>query len=259
MTGNGSRNQLRQPRLAELVAGALRDEILSGQLGDGDTLPRQEDLLASFGVSPPAVREALRILETEGLIRVRRGNVGGAVVRTPSAEGVAYMVGLVLQLRHTSLADVGDALRDMEPVCTALCARRKDRRRTVVPVLRALVDEQRRALPDTIAFNQASRRFHEALVAHCGSDTLTVVVGSARVRLDEPRAPRLRARPGAGDRCLPDRLGGPRKAGRRHRRRRRSEGGSRHPPAPRGDADVHDASRGPGDGAGRGRSEPADA
>ena len=178
MTGNGSRNQLRQPRLAELVAGALRDEILSGQLGDGDTLPRQEDLLASFGVSPPAVREALRILETEGLIRVRRGNVGGAVVRTPSAEGVAYMVGLVLQSRHTSLADVGNALRDMEPLCTSLCARRKDRQRTVVPILRALVDEQRLALPDTIAFNQASRRFREALVARCGSDTLTVVVGA---------------------------------------------------------------------------------
>ena len=59
MTGNG---QLRQPRLAELVTGALRTRILSGQLGDGGTLPRQEDLLASFGVSPPAVREALRII-----------------------------------------------------------------------------------------------------------------------------------------------------------------------------------------------------
>ena len=171
-------DQLRQPRLAELVAGALRDEILSGQLTDGDSLPRQEDLLDSFGVSPPAVREALRILETEGLIRVRRGNVGGAVVKAPSADGVAYMVGLVLQSWQTPLADVGRALLEVEPVCTALCARQRDRYQTIVPVLRELVDEQDRAIDDTVAFNQASRRFHETLVAHCGSDTLKVVVGA---------------------------------------------------------------------------------
>jgi len=170
--------QLRQPRLAELVAGALRDEILSGELTDGDTLPRQEDLLDSFGVSPPAVREALRILETEGLIRVRRGNVGGAVVKAPSPDGVAYMVGLVLQSWRTPLADVGRALLDVEPVCTALCARRDDRYRAVVPVLRELVAAQAAVVDDTVAFNQASRRFHEALVAHCGSDTLKVVVGA---------------------------------------------------------------------------------
>lgn len=171
-------DQLRQPRLAELVAGSLRNEILSGNLAEGDTLPRQEDLLENFRVSPPAVREALRILETEGLIRVRRGNIGGAIVRAPSAEGVAYMVGLVLQSWHTALADVGVALREMEPVCTALCARRKDRYETVVPVLREIVEEQTRQIDDTIAFNQASRRFHEALVSHCGSDTLGVVVGA---------------------------------------------------------------------------------
>jgi len=81
---------MRQPRLAEMVASALRDEILSGSLTEGDTLPRQEDLLADFQVSPPAVREALRILETEGLVSVRRGNVGGAVVHVPSARGVAW-------------------------------------------------------------------------------------------------------------------------------------------------------------------------
>lgn len=179
---NGDRlrrgDQLRQPRLAELVAGALRNEILSGNLAEGDTLPRQEDLLENFRVSPPAVREALRILETEGLIRVRRGNIGGAVVRAPSAEGVAYMVSLVLQSWHTPLADVGQSLREMEPVCTALCARRKDRYETVVPVLREIADEQAARIEDNIAFNQLCRRFHEALVSHCGSDTLGVVVGA---------------------------------------------------------------------------------
>ena len=69
--------RIRQPRVAELVASRLRDDILTGRLTEGDVLPSQEALFAEFGVSPPAVREAVHILESDGLISVRRGNVGG--------------------------------------------------------------------------------------------------------------------------------------------------------------------------------------
>ena len=170
--------QLRQPRLAEMVAASLRNEILSGRLKEGDTLPRQEDLLADFKVSPPAVREALRILETEGLISVRRGNVGGAVVHFPTARGVAYMVSLVLHVQNTSLDDVGTALRLLEPLCAAMCADREDRHETVVPVLQEIIQDQVDAMQDNVLFNQAARRFHEAIVAHCGNETMILVIGS---------------------------------------------------------------------------------
>ena len=95
---------LRQPRLAEMVADGLRERILSGELGDGDMLPKQDDLLAEFRVSPPSIREALRILETEGLITVQRGNVGGAIVHRPKPATAAYMLGLVMQSRSVQLA-----------------------------------------------------------------------------------------------------------------------------------------------------------
>jgi GntR family transcriptional regulator, transcriptional repressor for pyruvate dehydrogenase complex len=170
-------DQLRQPRLAELVASKLRNEILSGRLTEGDSLPRQEDLLADFKVSPPAVREALRILETEGLISVRRGNVGGAIVHLPTARGVAYMMSLVLQVQQTSLDDVGAAIRDLEPLCAALCSRRPDRSEQVVPVLRGVIDDQVDVLGDAIAYNRVARRFHETLVEHCGNETMILVIG----------------------------------------------------------------------------------
>src|SRR5258707_617511 len=83
-------------RLDELVADALRDRITGGDLRDGDLLPKQEELLAEFRVSKPSLREALRILETEGLITVRRGNVGGAVVHLPDSDDAGYMIGLIL-------------------------------------------------------------------------------------------------------------------------------------------------------------------
>jgi GntR family transcriptional regulator, transcriptional repressor for pyruvate dehydrogenase complex len=171
------REQMRQPRLAEMVASTLRNEILSGRLNEGDILPRQEDLLADFKVSPPAVREALRILETEGLISVRRGNVGGAVVHLPSARGVAYMVSLVLQSRQTPIDDVGAALRELEPLCAAICAGRPDRAETVVPALEAITERQAEALNDASAFNRAAREYHETIVAQCGNETMILVIG----------------------------------------------------------------------------------
>ena len=70
--------RFRQPRVAELVASKLRDDILSGRLKEGDVLPSQETLLAEFGVSPPALREAIHLLETDGLISVRRGKVNSS-------------------------------------------------------------------------------------------------------------------------------------------------------------------------------------
>jgi GntR family transcriptional regulator, transcriptional repressor for pyruvate dehydrogenase complex len=170
--------QLHQPRLAEMVAASLRNEILSGRLKEGDALPRQEDLLADFRVSPPAVREALRILETEGLISVRRGNVGGAVVHFPRPKGVAYMLSLVLHVQQTSLDDVGRTLRLLKPLCAAICADRTDRRETVVPVLQEIIQDQLEAMQGKVEYNDADRRFHEAMVAHCGNETIILLISS---------------------------------------------------------------------------------
>lgn len=169
---------MRQPRLAELVAARLREQILSGRLKEGDSLPRQEDLLADFNVSLPSVREAMRILETEGLISVRRGNVGGARVHLPTAQRTAYMLSLVLQARHVTLADTGEALGRLEPICVGMCAARADRDSEVLPQLRGLLDEQQDAIGDAAAFNRSAREFHERLVGLCGNETMILMVGA---------------------------------------------------------------------------------
>lgn len=170
--------QLRQPRLAEIVAASLREDILSGRMKEGDSLPRQEHLFTEFRVSPPAVREAMRILETEGLISVRRGNVGGAVVHLPTNQRIARMISMVLQTRQTTLSDVSGALLHLEPICASLCAEREDRAETVVPALRAAIEAQHEALEDVGQYTALSRRFHETLVNHCGNETMIVLIGS---------------------------------------------------------------------------------
>lgn len=169
--------QLRQPRLGEMVAASLRDEILSGRLKEGDSIPRHELLLQKYRVSLPAAREAMRILETEGLVSVRRGRVGGAVVHMLSPERTARMISMVLQSRHTSLHDVSAALLTIEPMCASLCATREDRATEVVPHLELAIEAQRAAMEHE-SYTASARRFHEEIVDRCGNETLKVVIGA---------------------------------------------------------------------------------
>jgi GntR family transcriptional repressor for pyruvate dehydrogenase complex len=170
------RHRMRQPRLAEMVSDALRDRILSGELADGSMLPKQEELLEEFGVSLPPIREALRILETEGLVAVQRGNVGGATVRVPRPEKVAYMLAMVLQSRGVAIDDVASSLGELESLCAAMAARLPDRAE-LVSTLRARIEESRGVIDDD-DYVRVARQFHEDLVAGCGNQTLIIVLGA---------------------------------------------------------------------------------
>jgi len=168
----------RQPRVAEIVASKLRDDILSGRLKEGDVLPSQESLFGAFGVSPPAVREAIHILETDGLISVRRGNVGGAVVHLPTAERTAHMISMVLQARSATPVDVSAALLHLEPICAGMCAAREDRIAEVVPYLQHEIDQQTAQFDDVSQYVPNARRFHEMLVSRCGNEPMILLIGS---------------------------------------------------------------------------------
>ena len=176
---NQSRAKMHHASRAELVASSLRDRIIDGVLSDGGELPKLEELLTEFGVSKPTLREALRILEAEGLITVRRGKLGGAVVHTPRAQNAAYTLGLILRTENVALGDVALALQRLEPACAALCAERADRLVAVMPVLEAVHAQAVAALdgPED-EFLAASSRFHTQLVASCGNATMILVAGA---------------------------------------------------------------------------------
>lgn len=165
-------------RLAEQIADDLREQILRGELTDGDLLPKESELRELYPASKPTFREAMRILESEGLVSVRRGNQGGAVVHRPTARHVAYTLGLVLASDQITIDEVASALQEVEPACAALCARRRDRKRAVVPELRRLHQRYVDTIDDQVAVVGWSRAFHEALVSLCGNAPLIVVAGA---------------------------------------------------------------------------------
>lgn len=156
------------------VADELRLRIIAGELDEGDSIGNEAELIEQFGVSRPSLREALRILETEGLISVVRGVSGGVVVHRPDQRHTARTAALVLQARDVSLADVFEARTIIEPSAARLVAASRGRRRAAAR-LRSLIDDQRACLDDPEAFGSANARFHAELVALAGNDTLTIV------------------------------------------------------------------------------------
>src|SRR4026209_1677486 len=98
------RSRLREK--SQQIADELRRLIVSGKLSEGESLGHEPDLVERFGVSRPSLREALRILEAEGLISVVRGMLGGIVVHEPNERMTARTAALLLQSRNVSLADV---------------------------------------------------------------------------------------------------------------------------------------------------------
>ncbi|GAA4990690.1 GntR family transcriptional regulator [Yinghuangia aomiensis] len=177
-TGSLPDGEGRSRAVAEAVASVLRRRILDGVLEDGDTLPKQDVLLAEFRVGRTTLRQAMRILETEGLVTVRRGKIGGAVVHAPRPQDAAYMFGMVMHKRRVPLEDLSLALRSLEPVCVGLCARRPDRDRAVLPELEAVHDEMVRHLDDGAVYVRATRRFHEAIVRTCGNQTMQILLSA---------------------------------------------------------------------------------
>jgi DNA-binding FadR family transcriptional regulator len=177
--GSGDRqSHVRLQSVAELVAERLRERIVSGQVRPGDVLPKQEDLLSEFGVSKPSLREALRILETEGLVWVRRGKHGGTVVQQPHVDSTAHGIELALRARGVSPSEVAQALRHLEPVCAGLCAARPDRAEAVVPRLQAAHEAVVAVVDNVPEYSARARAFHAELVACCGDDTIALVLGA---------------------------------------------------------------------------------
>ncbi|MDP9101731.1 MAG: GntR family transcriptional regulator [Actinomycetota bacterium] len=166
---------------ADSVAEQLRQRILTQAVGDGEKLPRLEDLAAEFGISRPTMRDALRILETEGLATVRRGRFGGAVVHRPQTLDAAHSLGLVLRGQDVGVDDLTVAMRHLDHICAQLCAGRTDRHEVLVPALWEVHEQSVGAVGDGQAFGLLSTRFHELLLTGSGNATITLVVGALQV------------------------------------------------------------------------------
>jgi DNA-binding FadR family transcriptional regulator len=166
---------IRSPKTAELVAGTLRRMVVDGQLKEGDFLPNEAELMAHFGVSRPTLREAVRVLESERLVEVRRGSRTGARVRVPGAEIVARPAGLLLELSGATIADVMVARAGVEPIAVRLLAEAGTP--AAYDELEDMLTHDVRAGWDAGRLAEVTGEFHRRVVELSGNATLTIIAG----------------------------------------------------------------------------------
>lgn len=111
------------PKASAVIADDLRERILAGEFAEGTPLPPERELVMRHGMSRTSVREALRILEAQGFVRIKTGRNGGAYVRKPSRESVATSVILLIRGRQIRLTDLLEARESIEPQCARLAAK----------------------------------------------------------------------------------------------------------------------------------------
>jgi GntR family transcriptional regulator, transcriptional repressor for pyruvate dehydrogenase complex len=164
-------NSLREPKMAERVATVLRRMMIRGEVVEGTMLPPESELIEHFGVSRPTLREAFRVLESESLIKVKRGVHGGARVNRPRRQTLARYAGLILEYDSVTLRDVYDARAALETPMVVQLA--KDRNPAAINQLEEIV--AREAELDGHEAVDARTDFHAAIARLSGNTTLQMV------------------------------------------------------------------------------------
>ena len=160
----------RTPKASEVIARDLVRYITENGLPEGAMLPVEREMLKMLGVGRTTLREALRLLESRGMLEIRTGPKGGPVVRRPAADSMAESLSLVLQFDGATMADVLEARQAFEPALAGLAASR------ITAAQLAELDESSERIvaapQDHDVFVRENMRFHEVVAEAAGSVVL---------------------------------------------------------------------------------------
>ncbi len=169
------------PDLSAQIAKAIRDAIVAGDLIVDERLPSEAELAEQFEVSRATVREALKRLAAQSLIRTQRGAFGGAFVNRLSFEE-AYgqqitTSTLLLSMNEVSFDTACEARYALERACAPLCAQR--RTADHLATMRAEIHRQGQQGLSDEAFCASDVAFHRALVDGAGNPVLSYQLAGA--------------------------------------------------------------------------------
>lgn len=168
--------QRRTPKRAELVAHDLADYIVDSKFEPGTALPPEHEMIASLGVGRTTVREALRLLETRGVLTIKSGPGGGPVVRRPRPDDLAESLTLILQFESATLLEIVEARRWLEPAISRLAATTISAAQ--VEELRAINAEIADSPDNQEAMLAKNREFHRRIADIGGNAVLRIFLAT---------------------------------------------------------------------------------
>jgi DNA-binding FadR family transcriptional regulator len=159
----------RLPKASAVLADELRNQIVVTKMPVGHDLPNESDLIERTGYSRGTVREALRLLESEGLIATRRGPYGGVRVSRPDVSQATRSIAVLLALSDATLGDLFHFRRLIECATAALAATNATEDQ-IAAMFRATDDEGQETVEGVVSF-------HNLIAESCGNEFYRVTMG----------------------------------------------------------------------------------
>jgi len=159
------------------VSEEIKTWVVDRDLKQGDRLPNEAEMIAIFGVSKGTVREALRILEAEGLISTRTGPGGGSFVNKVTVEHAKSLLANYFYFEQLSLSDFYQLRKILEPELAAnLAGKLTEEQLNELDALTASLPEPATSAQEEKEQHIASLRFHQRLAEFAENRLLGFVI-----------------------------------------------------------------------------------
>lgn len=185
----------RPPKTAMLLAQQIVADINRRGNRVGDRLPPERLMLEEYNVGRGTLRESLRFLELQGVIRLRPGPGGGPVVQQPDSTALATSLTLLLQFENAPFRTIAESRVGLEPIMARLAAERMSEEQ--LADLKASVDTMKLHLGDQRVFLEENKRFHDVIAHGSGNamfgylvDALLDILDGSAIGIDYPEVRR---------------------------------------------------------------------
>lgn len=186
--------RVRAQKLPYRVASAIVEEIVGRDLRAGEWLPSEAELAERFGVSRVSIREALRVLETFGVVRIKPGKNGGNEVGEIDAEALARTLALVFRMARATYRDLMDVRLVIEPFLVRRAAERQDA--TQLEELRGLIEREAASEAGTPEGDRLALAFHWLICGASGNPVMDALGRAIHVLYGDRLAANLLYDPG---------------------------------------------------------------
>lgn len=181
--GRVSRATRRRSKVSHFVASEIVRDIVEMGLKEGDQLPTESAMLEEFDVGRASLREALRMLESFGLISIKQGQKGGPVVAAIDPVDLARSLSFYFHMTGATYGELIEARLVIEPVMARLAAERQDPEQ--IERLRDVIERERSGSLEEPVYVGLANEFHYMVSGMSGNHVLDLIGRALRALYQE--------------------------------------------------------------------------
>jgi DNA-binding FadR family transcriptional regulator len=166
-------------KVAMLIARDIVRQIGTEQVKTGDPLSSEVDMAGAYNVGRTSIREALRILEVQGLISIKTGPSGGPVVTDPTSADAGRMLSMHLNVRSCTFGELASARLQLDPILASQAAENRtaeslERLRDIVAMMEVIPAN------NNTEWARTASMFNAIMAAMSGNGVLALISSSLR-------------------------------------------------------------------------------